>query len=115
MTSAIKTAGTTSTTALKALRWLPQSETAGVGATGWTTDLAAMNAYITQQASATSSYGSKKIFDIPRVVPGGVYYTGRGLLLVRSGDWVVVDPNSGAVTVLPDTVFTQGTPTYVHS
>lgn len=119
---ALKTAGTSSTTVLKALQWGNYPKTVAVagsttatgpssqvGTTGWTTDLAALQAY-GQVTTYTGEQGIGTVKppvvlqDIPQVINGGVHYPSRGILYLLPGDWVCVDPNTGWVTIVPANV-----------
>lgn len=109
MASAIKTGGTSTTAVLQALQWQPSTETPG--GTGWITDLAAMNAYVTGQFAHNAT--ASNIYPIPRVVNGVLYFEGRGQLKINQGDWLYVDPVTGYPFIVPQFVVTAGS--FVHS
>ena len=120
-TTSIKTVGTTATTSLKGLQWLPSSQAPGATAgLQWTADLQTMMAYVTGEANIAQG-NSHKFFAIPRVSNGVLYFEGRGQTKlfpktpIRPADWLIADPISGYMFVLPDYVFTIASNVFTHS
>ncbi|PWT78217.1 MAG: hypothetical protein C5B60_01515 [Chloroflexi bacterium] len=97
---ALLTAGTSTTTVLRALQWNRNMNP---------TDLAALHALCTlSYTSANPAYNPGMVFD-----RGMVYYPNRGALRLFDGDYIIADPVSGFYWPVNGAAFTGGS--FVHS
>jgi hypothetical protein len=116
-TTQISAGGTSTTTVLKKLPWVPSAFSPGAtSGNQWPADLAQMMAYadvnnkaqttdFTQQVTTGHlgiyTAGSLTIDPQPRLSNGVLYYEGRGQIKMQPGDFLYVDPVTGWPIVIP--------------
>lgn len=93
---ALPTGGTSTTTVLNAIK-------VG-GASASTANLAAFNALCKDWLSIEGT----KFPPTATLTPQGLFIPDRGLISLRAGDVVMVDPTSGVVILVPDAGITGG-------
>ena len=96
---ALLTAGTSTTTVLRALAWNTNLNV---------TDLAALNALAQMEQVSAPAYPPTPIFQ-----NGMIYFPMRGALRLFPGDYIVADPASGWCTVWNAAAIAGGS--FVHS